>query len=557
MRRVLLGGLGVVLGVAVRPAAAEDRPDTGPRAARLGRPVAANAAPAQPAAGGVTPASGVVVRGQGPAPAVARTVTPTAGAAPVPLATPLPNLGPPPGAATSPLAGARRAPAVGPTISLVNDPLAASTGAAPGGSFVVPDGYPVDGVPGLVGGPGVPVGVPGAGDGCPTPDLDAPLFGGHGFGGLSRLRGCNGDRFWATGEYLTWWTRSTQLPALAATGPFPGADGTVTTPVPILSGSFGETLHGGGRFGGGWWFSDDQTRGLDSRFFFLGRNGSSFTTNSSAFPVLGRPFLNNNPVDLGGGMVVPAGPLTDVIGAPGRFAGGLSVNLENTLWGAEVNYRRRLAGTGCSRLDGLVGYRYLNFKETLTITEAGVILDPTLVDAGRAPIASATDQFRTTNDFHGGQIGLTGEVRRGRWFVDGRASIAFGTVFQRAEISGSQLQGFPDGRVAQYQGGLLALPGANIGTFGQEKFAVLPEVGLNLGYHVTERLRVFAGYNFLYLSSVLRPANVIDTTVDAARVPNFLPGSPAPLPGAPRPAPQMNATDFFAQGVSFGVQWSW
>ncbi|MBX9582154.1 MAG: BBP7 family outer membrane beta-barrel protein, partial [Gemmataceae bacterium] len=481
------------------------------------------------------------------------------------LATQLPSLGPPPGTRAAPLAGPRSIPA-GPSISLVNDPL--PVGAT--GPIVVPEGYgyqpggygyPIEVGPGAV--PGIPsVGPAGPcpGAGCPTPDLDAPLYGGgarHGFPALNRLLGCGTDRWWASGEYLLWWTRSTQLPVQAATGPLPVPGGVITTPVPIFSGSFGETLHSGGRFGGGWWFDDNQCRGIDGRFFFLGRNGSSFTTNSATFPVLGRPFFNPNPIDLGNGVTVPAGPLTDVIGAPGQFAGGVSVQLENTLWGAEANFRRRLWGTGCSRLDGLVGYRYLNFNETLTVTEAGVILDPTLLAAGRAPFASVTDKFRTTNDFHGGQVGLTGEVRRGRWFAETRASIAFGTVFQRAEIGGSQLQGFPDGRVAQFQGGLLAQPGANIGTFGRDRFAVLPEVGVNVGYHVTNHCRVFVGYNFLYLSSVLRPANVIDPVVDAARVPNFLPGGAAPLPGTPRPAPQLNGTDFFAQGVSFGVQWTW
>ena len=167
------------------------------------------------------------------------------------------------------------------------------------------------------------------------------------------------------------------------------------------------------------------------------------------------------------------------------------------------------------------------------------------------------DSFRTENRFHGGQVGLTGEVRRGRWYVDGRASIAFGTVFQRADVGGGQQLLFANGAVGQYQGGLLAVPGANIGAFTQNKFAVAPEVSLNFGYHLTPNMRVFVGYNFLYLSSVLRPGNVIDTNIDAARIPNFVvPGNPAPLP-FPRPQPQFNTTDFFAQGINWGVQWTW
>ena len=40
-------------------------------------------------------------------------------------------------------------------------------------------------------------------------------------------------------------------------------------------------------------------------------------------------------------------------------------------------------------------------------------------------------------------------------------------------------------------------------------------------------------------------------------IPNFpVPGSPAPLP-FPRPQPQLTTTDFFAQGISWGVQWTW
>ena len=168
-----------------------------------------------------------------------------------------------------------------------------------------------------------------------------------------------------------------------------------------------------------------------------------------------------------------------------------------------------------------------------------------------------TDSFRTENSFHGGQIGLAGEVRRGRWYVDGRASVAFGTVFQRADINGGQQLLFANGTAARYAGGLLAVPGSNIGTFSQNRFAVVPEVGLNLGYHLTPNLRLFVGYNFLYMSNVLRPAGVIDTGIDAARIPNFLPGNPSVLSGQPRPTPAMRTTDFFAQGISFGLQFTW
>jgi len=532
MRRVLLGGLGIALGVFVRPAAAQDFPgrpaptDPPVRAARLGRPVAVpDAVPGHPTApGAVIPVAGMVARGQVPPP-IMLIGDPAPG---VPYS-PLPAVGPP-GMVLGPPPGSH-GPA--PTVTMIRDPYAAGPGAIVG----------------------VPTGVPGDLAACPQPGLDAPLVGGAparapAFPALSRLLACGGgNRTWVGAEYLAWWTRSTALPVLAATGPVPaGPDDLVVTNVPILQGSFGETLHTGLRVSGGMWFTEEQRRGVDARMFFLFRNGTGFSTNSASFPVLGRPFFNlNNPVGL----------LTDVISTPGRSVGGIAVHLENSLWGAEVNYRRFLAGNPCARLDGLVGFRYMNFKEQLSITESG-LLDPSspLIAAGRAPFASATDTFRTENNFYGGQIGLTGEVRRGRWFVDTRASIAFGSVTQTAQISGSQQQVFASGINVPAVGGLLAQPGANIGTFTQSKFAVMPEVGVNLGYHITPNLRVFGGYNFLYLSSVLRPANVIDPFIDSARVPNFLADPGTPVAGLARPSPQFRTTDFWAQGVSFGLQWT-
>jgi hypothetical protein len=397
------------------------------------------------------------------------------------------------------------------------------------------------GVPGAPFAPSVVPGVP-----CPTPDMDCPMVCPPG-DGLARLHGMGcADRWWFSAEYLLWWTRGTQLPLLVATGP-----DAATPVIPVVSGSFGQTLHSGARFGGGWWFSDSQCRGIDARFFFLGVNNTTMGADTSQIPVLVRPFVNVNPA-------VTALPV-DVVSAPGIAVGGVAVNLQNSLWGAEVNYRRNLLACGdCSRLDALVGYRFLNFKETLTITEAGILtnpMPPAPMMTGTA--AAAFDQFRADNSFHGAQVGLAGEIRRGRWSVDGRASIALGSVTQTADITGGQLQLLPGAAVPTASaGGLLALPGANIGHYSQNKFAVVPEVGVNFGYYITPGWRVFVGYNFLYLSSVLRPSGLINPNVDAARIPNFTPGV-AVLPGPGQPTPVFRTTDFFAQGISFGMQFRW
>lgn len=573
MRRALFSGLGLglVLGGVDRPALAQQGPghtpnsysypartETSARRATLGRPVAVPDGSRQVPA--VTPA-GLVTRGQAPAtlaplPVPSRPIGVPYGTpamSPYPVATPAAGLapfgqpvpGPQPG--PSPRPGTPGTPSGSPPmVTEVRDPMGRivpSPGAGP--AMVVPGG---------------PVTVPGGAMLVPpvTP-CDVPIDPGYQPGAAAVTRVPGGSRAWLSAEYLLWWTKSTQLPVLGSTGmaigPTPGQyTGAV---LPIISGSFGQTLHGGARFGGGYWFGDDQVRGIDARVMFLFRNGNSFATNSNQYPVLGRPFFNINP-GVPSATGNPVGVINELIGLPGVALGSLNVQLENSLWGADVNYRRNLFGGVCApcfRLDALIGYRYLNFKEQLSITESALLYNPP--PPGVPTLSLVNDQFRAENNFHGGQIGLVGEFRRGRWFIDGRASIALGSVRQTAEISGGQAMFVPStGQSTVAQGGLLAVPGANIGTFTQNKFAVLPEVGVNFGYQVTPHLRVFAGYNFLYLSSVLRPAGVIDPVVDAGRVPNLLQTPIAPVAGVVRPTPQMRTTDFFAQGISFGLQWN-
>jgi hypothetical protein len=122
-------------------------------------------------------------------------------------------------------------------------------------------------------------------------------------------------------------------------------------------------------------------------------------------------------------------------------------------------------------------------------------------------------------------------------------------------VGGAQAVTFAGGGMGMFPGGLLALPGANIGTFERDRFAVLPEVGLKLGYHVTPNLRLAVGYNFLYLSHAVRPGDQIDTGLDVTRIPNFpVPGA-RPLPVV-RPTVPFNDTGVFIQGINFSLQWS-
>lgn len=465
-----------------------------------------------------------------------------------------------------------------PTPDLTVRGQAPTTPPAPGGALSPPRPVPqgptiseqrtvpppvVFGTPVPIGGPvtylGVPppptVGMPPAvGPVVAPPDMDSPLLGGPAArtGPLGILTGGNGfngpPRLRLDADFLLWFVHSADAPPLLVTGQLDGNNLLVPGTTANLFGgdNLGRTLHTGARFGGTYWLDDSSRWGLDGSLFFLARRGYSESFVSGGSPVLARPFINAN----------QGIPFAEIVAAPGLASGSMAVTGDTHVWGADANLRRHLWG-GCDwRVDGLLGYRYLNVGESLTINESAVRLPNAPPTFGNPDVLGGTvfDRFRTENHFHGVNLGLAGELRRGRWFAEARVAVALGTVFQTAIAEGSQ-QATTTAGVVNATGGLLAIPG-NLGSYSQRKFGVVPEAGLKLGYHITDRWRVNVGYNFLYLNSVLRPGDQIDPALDITRIPNFPQPGPVPALASPRPVPLLKDTGIFVQGISFGVQWA-
>ncbi len=549
MRRILLGGLGIALGVFAHPAFAQQPAPTGtksPRAAAFGRP---SAIPDPQPDSGITQTGLRNITSRPTTTSVPGSYPPSSSYAPGNFGTPTPVISQPPtgvvmgempmtqpmtpGALTPP----RAVPGT-PSITESRDP----TGRIPTGSL------PSEGVV-------VPSVVPGYD--CPV-GTDDPFYNANQqHGPFDRLASTRRS-WWLTSEVLLWWNRSSQVPPLVTTSSpqFNGIVGQGDTRV-LLGGSFGDTYHVGGRIGAGYWFGENECRGIDARVFWVAPTTATFSANTNQFPLLARPFFNINGTLSDPNF--PFGQSSEVIAGPGVAVGSVTAAMKSTVWGGELNYRRYLIGDSTARIDLLAGYRYLNVTEQLTITERFARTADSDPNVGIPAISGViNDSFRTENQFHGGQIGITGTFQRGRWSLDPRATVAFGTVHQTVEINGSQALTFANGLTTTTPGGLLAVPGANIGRFSQDKFAVVPEVGLNVGWQATERLKLFVGYNFLYLSSAVRPGEAIDTRLDAARVPNLLPpGSGAPLVSPIRPQPQFSTSGYFIQGISFGFAFKW
>jgi hypothetical protein len=348
---------------------------------------------------------------------------------------------------------------------------------------------------------------------------------------------------WVSVEYLLWWIKNDNLPPLVTTGPaqfpvgFLGQPGTV-----ILLGN-SSLDHGdfsGARVTAGTWLDCNHTCGVEVSGFFLGKRTVREDFNNS---VLARPFFNVN----------QGIPFSEFAAFPGISTGRISFTSPSELNGAEANWLHNLCCECNYRVDMTGGVRYLDLREAVNIVESATF-------AATAPFPGlagnsfvATDRFATRNQFYGGQGGIKAQYWRDRWRVDLKAEVALGETHEVIDVQGSQLATTPTGtRLAT--GGLLALP-SNIGHFTRNEFAVVPEVGVNLGYRFTDHLTALVGYNFLYWSKVARPGDQIDVGLDVTQIPNF--GVTAPAAGQVRPALPFKTTDFWAQGVSVGLELRW
>jgi hypothetical protein len=153
------------------------------------------------------------------------------------------------------------------------------------------------------------------------------------------------------------------------------------------------------------------------------------------------------------------------------------------------------------------------------------------------------DRFATQNEFHGGQIGLRGQMMRGCWSLDALGKLAMGATNQRVSISG-RTQITPG---ADLPGGLLAQP-TNIGEYSRDRFAFIPELTLNLRYHATPNCSFHVGYSIIWWSDVVTSGQQIDTGVN----PTQLVG---PVIGQPRPEFEFRDSSYWLQGINFGMNW--
>jgi hypothetical protein len=360
----------------------------------------------------------------------------------------------------------------------------------------------------------------------------------------------HGPHLTLSADYLYWWiTRAPSGGALVTASRNPGDRGILGTPTTgVLFGDDRTNFDAlnGVRFNAlaqinGCW-------GVSVTGFWLEQKDLPFLFGSSGVatsPTIARPY--QDATTKASSSLVVAGP---------GMQGGVHDDVSSELWGLDANAVYTLVEQDQFRIGLLGGVRYFDLDENLTLTSNSVSLSSGFFfnNVAVPPNSSVLrrDLFYTRNHFYGGQIGTEIEGQLGPFILGMVTKLALGATQEFLDTSGASTLYLP-GAIrpsAQAVGGVY-VQGTNLVSQVRTRFAVVPEINLCVGAHVSDHVFVFAGYNLIYMSETLRASDQVDRNINSSLLaaPNFVTRL-----GPAYPVPQFHTTtDFFAHGANVGI----
>lgn len=346
-----------------------------------------------------------------------------------------------------------------------------------------------------------------------------------------------GLTLWVRPEYLMWWVDGWDRPPLVTGSP------TGTGQVLVGNDHVLDGMRSGVRIQFGFWIDPCKTVAVEANYFGLESLAVFDALDSPGDPFLGRPLYDITPGS--------EGQAVEGIANVGILAGNVDVRSRSSLQGVEVLLRRSLLRQCGRSVDVLVGWRLGKLDEELAVHDFKTLL------VAMPPLAQGTtieeyDRFATCNVFQGAELGLAGQLEYCQWSCELVAKLALGSTHSRVAIEGGTATvvpvagGAPDSHFRRT--GLLALD-TNSGIHEDDQFAVMPELGITLGRQLTPRLRATVGYTFIYWSSVVRPGDVVDTTLNLSQLED------TGLVGPVHPKFAWVRDDLWAQGINLGLDW--
>jgi hypothetical protein len=342
------------------------------------------------------------------------------------------------------------------------------------------------------------------------------------------------DNTWAGLEYLLWYREGRFFPPLVTTTPNAG----VLPQATVLFGGddLQEPARPGGRLDVGHWFDDGHCLGIGGALVVLGESTVGMSLNSSDLRFFARPFFDASNNDTS-----TAQAISSNLSNPTTL-GTLNLQTGSEFLATDVYVRWLLLRTCGVRLDLLGGYQFARIAEDLVINTF------TQTQPGGLPSLAVQDSFSTRNEYNAGHFGLLGDYRRGPWGLELLARFGFGTMRQTVSINGSSTAVDANGGTSTRASGLLAQL-TNSGVHTQDTFSFMNDAGVKLAYYPTERLKLSLGYSLMYWSSVVRPGQEIDLSVDSRLFTGNVAGT-TPT----HPAFAFDPTHFVVHGLNAGLE---
>lgn len=368
---------------------------------------------------------------------------------------------------------------------------------------------------------------------------DCEDCGGAGCGACGR-----NPRFWSGISYFVNWRSDRNLPALVTTSPDGtafGNAGLLPDATVLVGGDVGgERAGSGGKVFGGMWLDELHEVAIGGGFWAVDSDPQSFffaSDGSAGSLIIAQPFEST----------LTNAPSRAIVAFPGFSSGDVRVNSKQyNTFGGDIYLQTNWHRTPVWSVDLLAGYVTSRMDDLLTIRAHRTSIGPN----GPPPFGATlnfNEFFRTQNEFHGGELGITTQLQsaNSRWSLNLTGKCGFGGMTERLRIRGTTVTS-AGGLVVVTPGGLYTQP-TNIGDYEQTKFAFAPEIEARMNYWVARRLGVSVGYQFFYWSDVALAGDQVDTTINPTQF-----GGGA-LVGPARPRAIFNTSDFWLQGLTFGV----
>jgi hypothetical protein len=346
---------------------------------------------------------------------------------------------------------------------------------------------------------------------------------------------------------------------------------TTFLPVSIVSdsmfgaGSTSFAQQNGGRLAFGFWCDSEETWGLEFRGSVVERGEDRFAAVTGTAT---NPFVINTGLTQTLFVQNVAGTLTPIQSTPvlvvRQTQSSVVGNAANEFYDTQLNARGTFLRIGCADFGGLVGLRYLMYKDELVVNTASRLFLPpgstdtvnnTTVSLSQDISFNTTDRITVRNNFFGPQAGLEIDLKWGSFFLDTRGTLALGVMHQIAQVTGvtSVVNNDPvhlTPASVTNTGGLLSTPFDN-GQHTRDRFAYVPEVNAKLGCQVTNWLRAWVGYDGILIGHAARAAdssvtNSLATSVTVAGSTNNVNVTGANF--------RFQDRDVWVQGLTFGFE---